>query len=657
MTIFFKIISFLLFFSLSSCTQQFTLSTLSNSSSKADTTGKHDTYKISGLVRVNGGTLKFKLAGAEELSFSKSGTFEFTTQIKKGQPYSVALTETPNSQICGVKNGTGVASGDVQNIIVGCGASGRVTYDFVPTVFFNTTSTKLDYAEKFAKPARRVTVQLLRKGNVLSETATDDQGNFYFSDYTPPAQIRVLAQSTATLSQVDGIGDDYCNGAKWDFSVVDNNNALALYTMETTEFSDTAPILNVSVHAGLGWSYNGYTDRTAAPFSILDTVLQGAEFYCQNEPDADFTKLNIYWSLENQAGASFTKKFNLRDAYITLNGKEDVNTDEYDTPVILHELSHFFDNIFYRNDSFGGTHNWEIEDSRIVHSEGFATAMGNAILKNSKYTNVVGYRQSEGWSNNLEKEPVGDLRGIYGERSAQYLFYKLFLNRSYSWDRIHQTRKHFQIRDQSYTNLQSFAAYYNQQYGNSDGLAAIWESTLDTPYNSLCVGTCSKTTSDRADPFDVDNDIGNHYASTRKYKAGGSTQSAEFWRLYRTVSFGSNSPTAHDVINSGGYLSSDTNNLGMIRLYRYQPSIARTENITINAPSGRTCAEDVMDLRISDFATNTTLENFTLTGTQAGCPCKAFNVSNSLSPIVFAVKGKLETGSFNITVGSGNCSP
>ncbi|KAI1692194.1 hypothetical protein DdX_21391 [Ditylenchus destructor] len=85
-------------------------------------------------------------------------------------------------------------------------------------------------------------------------------------------------------------------------------------------------------------------------------------------PATAFPSLKVFWSVNNtnasgsialgQIGTTFFVGRS-SGAEIYVLGKEDVDTDEFDAPVIAHEWGHYYQASFSRDDSTGGAHSHE----------------------------------------------------------------------------------------------------------------------------------------------------------------------------------------------------------------------------------------------------------------------------------------------------------
>ena len=111
-------------------------------------------------------------------------------------------------------------------------------------------------------------------------------------------------------------------------------------------------------------------------------------------------------------------------------GDAEVDTDEYDESVIVHEWGHYFQSILSRDDSVGGNHgSGDLLDMRVAFSEGWANAYSGLATARDAYIDTSGSQQAGGFGIPLEaelSEGQGAVKGWYSEDSAQYLVYDLF---------------------------------------------------------------------------------------------------------------------------------------------------------------------------------------------------------------------------------------
>lgn len=91
------------------------------------TPGASESFSIGGTVSgLNGSGLVLQNNGAGNVSIGGNGAFTFDERLASGATYNVTVLTQPSSpaQTCTVTNGSGTASGNVQNVTVTCAAAG-----------------------------------------------------------------------------------------------------------------------------------------------------------------------------------------------------------------------------------------------------------------------------------------------------------------------------------------------------------------------------------------------------------------------------------------------------------------------------------------------------------------------------------------------------
>ncbi|MDQ3264357.1 MAG: Ig-like domain-containing protein [Myxococcota bacterium] len=538
---------------------------------------------------------------------------------------------------------------------VATGISGRVTYDWVPAASGDEGGNRLDYSGIQARPARRIRVEAVVNGGAPLVTTTNDHGFYSFPAIASGAsvQVRALARLDAVGYARDGRGPEACEGANWEIDVVDNTAGQARWMLADSA-TRTAPFSDANLHAATAHSGTAYTARAGAPFAIADTFVEALEKICQGNPAFTLPHLNANWSPDNvpMSGDPATGRIGTShyrhpasgpNLYIL--GAENEDTDEYDDHVVAHEFAHFLEDTLYRSDSVGGRHqSGDVLDPRVAFGEGYGNAFSAITFQDPIYVDTFQQRQTNGFEISVLRAPVGNDRGVYSEFSVQHLLWMLFENRdgtatSGSFDRIHAILRDFQRGTPALTTAQSFAAYYNQQYGDADGLLGLWETTLAGDYDSLCPGTCDGV-GDAADPFDLDNDLGAVYAPSRTY--AGSSRGAEFWRLYKTLSgAGFAAPgDAHDVTVGA---TTEHNRFGAQRWYRYVGTGA-AKNAAIKLQNTATCSTDVLDVDL--FQAGFLSSN----NDTSGCPVISIPGSSGVSYVlsVYGFPGGQDVNGFGV---------
>lgn len=337
----------------------------------------------------------------------------------------IALAALTTLAACGGGDdgGNGTQPPPAGNITI----SGTVTYQKVP--FRAAPGIGLDYNAMTDAPVRGAVVEAIDGNNrttILATTNTDANGAYSLPVGTGRSVfIRVKAQLLRT------------GPPSWNFRVVNNTNADALYVLDGTTLTTGSASVTVNPNAGSGWNGASYTagQRTAAPFSLLDVAYEMQTLVLTANATAVFAPLNIHWSPQNRASATFnpavgdivTTSFTTGSpAGVYVLGLENVDTDEYDQHVIAHELGHYFQDGFSRDDSIGGPHGGgERLDLRVAFSEGWGNAFSGMVRGSARYGDSLGAGQGGGFAIDLEAN-VGTNPGWFSEGSVQSLLYDFF---------------------------------------------------------------------------------------------------------------------------------------------------------------------------------------------------------------------------------------
>ncbi|MBT2326399.1 hypothetical protein J7E62_29220 [Variovorax paradoxus] len=311
--------------------------------------------------------------------------------------------------------------------------NGTVTFDSVP----NTTGT-LNYSAISSKPVRGAVVEIVNGASAVLATASTDANGAYSASV--PSNTSVVVRVKAQMLQGG-------SGASWDVSVRDNTQSDAIYAMETPTFSTGAVAVTRDVHAPSGWDGTSYAStRVAGPFALLDTIYATQAKVLSVAPGTAFPLLRVFWSVNNvpasgnlalgQIGTTFfTNRSTGRAIYVL--GKENVDTDEYDAPVVAHEWGHYYQSAFSRDDSPGGSHSLgELLDRRLAFSEGWGNAWSGIALGRSNYTDSAGPSQAQGGNLNLAGGAPSN-PGWYREASIHSILWNL--NNQVGFKPIHDT--------------------------------------------------------------------------------------------------------------------------------------------------------------------------------------------------------------------------
>ncbi len=299
---------------------------------------------------------------------------------------------------------------------------GAVTFDLVPAL----AGRGLDYMQTVERPARGVTVEVMSAGTVLASTVTDPVGHYSFTVApNTDVSLRVRAEMVRLGSP------------SWDFRVVDNVNADALFTLAGSVFTTGTADFTRDLHAASGWTGSAYTEtRSAAPFAILDVVYDSVQVVLGTAPTTAFPPLQIKWSTGNVPvtgsgpGEIGSSRF-VAGVGIELLGAADQDTDEYDRHVIAHEWGHYLERSFSRSDNIGGAHSITDQvDMRVAFSEGWASTFAAIAMRDSVYVDTFGAGQAHNFSFDLEQSPNrrNPNPGWFNEEAVQSLLYDLYDN-------------------------------------------------------------------------------------------------------------------------------------------------------------------------------------------------------------------------------------
>ncbi len=297
--------------------------------------------------------------------------------------------------------------------------SGTLAYEFVP---YDHSRGGLMYGDTYERPIRGVSVHLVDalEGTEIDSMVVGDDATYAFAwEGTNYVELRVYAQTESPSIRVE-----------------DNTHGDSLWVVA----SETLNALERSTYdfvATTGWSGTAYVGtRAAAPFSILDAAYTAARrFIDETVPPPDFPPLRINWSPGNrpesgevEQGQISTSHWDGEELYIL--GKENQDTDEFDTHVIVHEWGHYFESNISRSDSIGGAHTTgDVLDPRVALGEGWGNGLSAMILDpDSIYTDSYGNKQAYGFEFDMEDNFTSSAHhpGWYSEESIQAILYDLY---------------------------------------------------------------------------------------------------------------------------------------------------------------------------------------------------------------------------------------
>ena len=318
--------------------------------------------------------------------------------------------------------GGGGSSGSSDPVATPVTISGTLTFASVPAS--GTVGAGLDFSATVAKAIRGADVQLVSaNGAVLATATSGDMGQYML---TAPADTDVRVQVLARLQ-----GN---SGGSWHFAVTDNTNGNALYALQGALVNSGSVNSSRNLHALSGWDGAAYTQpRAAAPFAMLDVVYDAIQLVLQILPGTDLAPAELRWSIDNRTVAGLLADGDIGStAYyrganaIYVLGAADVDTDEYDRPVIAHEWAHYFVDTLSQEDSLGGAHRpGDQLDMRVAFSEGLTNALSAAILGDALYRDSNGLSQAAEFNFDIDENVVAN-PGWFSEASVHALLHDLF---------------------------------------------------------------------------------------------------------------------------------------------------------------------------------------------------------------------------------------
>lgn len=351
--------------------------------------------------------------------------------------------------------------------------TGKVTYDSVPN-----TNGPLDYAGMVAKPVRAASLDVVDdKGASLARATTGEDGTY---TVVVPAGTMLKVRVEARLFRSG-------RAPSWDVTVRDNTRENALHTLDSKTFASGTVALKQDLHADSGWDskavnpfepgflqlpvpLGAYTaTRAAAPFAVMDTVYTAMQKVQSAAPATKFPALKVFWSPNNRPakGVKADGEIEISHFVQTLDGpalyilgKEDVDTDEFDSSVIVHEWGHYYQAVFSRDDSPGGLHaGVDRLDRRVAFSEGWGNGWSGIVLGRSNYADSSTPGQAQGVNLDLSQGPTDD-PGWYREFTVQSILWNL--NAQVGFKPIHDalTSERFKTRA-ALTSIHSFVDAFN----------------------------------------------------------------------------------------------------------------------------------------------------------------------------------------------------
>ncbi len=363
-------------------------------------------------------------------------------------------------------------------------------------------------------PVRRATVILLDSAdNPLATTTSDDNGNYSFANINANTDVRVRVRTQVVQTAGPQTYEVYVRDNTSNTTAPLPNRPIydidfALFNTGVNNISDADFV------AQTGWGVNSYTGiRQAAPLAILDAFLEGVLLVIAADSNVDLGRIDGFWSVNNSwvddfDNQTFLAEINngrlptafyssnpdggLRNPSLFLRGdatgrfpQSNINTDEFDYGVVLHEWGHFFEDELSRSDSIGGRHFIPgTVEARVAFGEGWGNAIA-AIASNRPVTCDTAAPGSSGSDLDVENFNSRAVeQGFFNEMSVATFLYDLFDtnvdgtdNDSIGFGPIYATMTGSQRTTAAFTTLFSFGTYLLQNVDPTD--VAFVESQLN----------------------------------------------------------------------------------------------------------------------------------------------------------------------------------
>ncbi|MFC0399486.1 hypothetical protein [Paraburkholderia rhizosphaerae] len=372
--------------------------------------------------------------------------------------------------------------------------SGKVTYDYVPTAFGTTAegvrSARLDYAKTEKRAVRRARVEVVSEDgkSVIGTGMTDDAGAYAID---LPAGVRVYIRVMSQVSDGPADTPDYLVRVR-DNTAPEFKTSPAsapLYAMRGSVILTKAGGTQIDMNAGSGWTGSGYgAVRAAAPFAILDQIVTASQKLHRAAPAVKLPALDVFWSPRNRpaqgdvADGLIQTSHYMPDAAkkgIYLLGAQNVDTDEYDASVIVHEYGHYLEANVSRSDSVGGLHSiGNALDMRVAFGEAWGNAFSSMVRDTPDYADTQGPLQAgAGLVMKLDELEKGATPGWFDESAVGRFLYSLYVSPDIGFHAIYQTMIDGQKRTPALTSVFSFATALRA--GLSDAGKAKLDALLD----------------------------------------------------------------------------------------------------------------------------------------------------------------------------------
>ena len=298
---------------------------------------------------------------------------------------------------------------------------GSITYERINPLH-NDSSTTLDSNNITIESAKDILVAALDSaGNILASGCTNTNGDYTLEGIPTSTSLKIRAYAKMKNSI-------------WDVKVVDNTNSDVLYAIEGNLHDSGTSNSSRDLKAS-------YSNDTAAPFAILDSVHQAMDKIRITDSNVIFPVLKLNWSINNKSTLDFQPTIGhipttfYGDNNIYVLGDKATDTDEFDNHIIIHEWGHYFEDVFSRSDSIGYSHGpGQKLDIRVAFGEGFGNAFSAIATDDPIYYDTF-KNGTQGNNMNIESG-TQNTPGYYSEASIQRILYDFYDNHNDGADNL-----------------------------------------------------------------------------------------------------------------------------------------------------------------------------------------------------------------------------
>lgn len=173
--------------------------------------------------------------------------------------------------------------------------------------------------------------------------------------------------------------------------------------------------------------------RAAGAFNIFETIRRANAFVRELEAGIELPPISVFWSPLNTSdplsrtgvfvGGTY---FDAGRGLAVVLGDREIDSDEFDDHVILHEYAHFLAARFSGDHSMGGPHvPGDVLDPRVAWSEGWANFFSALVTGDPVYRDTRGPDPNRVLRYDLEVNPAGFLPGYWSEATVHALLWDL----------------------------------------------------------------------------------------------------------------------------------------------------------------------------------------------------------------------------------------